>query len=356
MSSSASVGKYFAVTNAIPSALLVVYVWLLLSVGAWRGPIDVGRLAPALHGFGWQDLAWFIAASLVVALLIHPLQFVFTQVLEGYWGVSRLGRALALAQVKRHHRNAVSLRKARDCSYQDWVVRGERLANATDTAPVAPRGEDWARREKRARRALARPGGRVMLPAYLAQQAYERQLRSYPAKLYRVMPTRLGNVLRRSEDEAGTQYGLETVVIAPHLSLIADPSHYAYVEDRQKAMDLAITMCLVGALATAITAVLFSDDGLWCLFALVPFALAYASYLGVVASAASYNVAIETVTDLSRFALYDALHVTPPTTGGEEFDTARELMALLKGERSPGITFAQREVEPDNDGEVTAID
>ena len=229
------------------------------------------------------------------------------------------------------------------------------MANAKDAPLDAPSGEDWARREKRARRALARPVGRAMLPAYLAQQAYERRLRSYPAKLSRVMPTRLGNVLRRSEDDAGTQYGLETVVIAPHLSLIADPSHYAYVEDRQKAMDLAITMCLVGALATAITAVLLSDDGLWSLFALLPFALAFASYVGVVVSAVSYNVAIETVTDLSRFALYEALHVTPPTTGREEIDTASELMAQLKGERSPGIKFAQREIEPDT-AEVAAIE
>ena len=105
------------------------------------------------------------------------------------------------------------------------------------------------------------------------------------------------------------------MVIAPHLSLVAKPEHYAYVKDRQKAMDLAITMCLVGAIATGSSAVLLADDGWWSLLAFGPFGVAYGSYLGAVAAARSYNVAIETVTDLSRFALYDALRVPKPTTG-----------------------------------------
>lgn len=91
---------------------------------------------------------------------------------------------------------------------------------------------------------------------------------SYSDELPRVMPTRLGNVLRQSEDRAGKQYGLDTVVIAPLMSLAAKPEHYAYVQDLQKAMDLAITMCLVGALATGTSAVLLTDDGWWSLFSL----------------------------------------------------------------------------------------
>jgi hypothetical protein len=153
------------------------------------------------------------------------------------------------------------------------------------------------------------------------------------------MPTRLGNVLRQSEDAAGKQYGLNTLVIAPHLSLVAKPEHYAYVEDRQKAMDLAITMGLVWALATSATAVLLSDDGPWCLFSLVPFALSYASYLGAVHAARAYNVAVETVTDLSRFELYDALHVPHPTTGQDEQDLAKALMNLLRGVPQPSLLF-----------------
>jgi hypothetical protein len=44
--------------------------------------------------------------------------------------------------------------------------------------------------------------------------------------------------------------------------------------------------------------------------------------LGTVA-ARSHNVAVETATDLSRFALYDALHEGQPRTGDEEHRMAR---------------------------------
>ena len=104
-------------------------------------------------------------------------------------------------------------------------------------------------------------------------------------------------------------------------------------------MDLAITMTLVGAIATALTAVLVTDDGPWAVLALLPFAAAYSSYLGAVAAARSYNVAIETVTDLSRFALYRALYVPTPMTGSDEIETAAALMALLGGSSVPDMQF-----------------
>jgi hypothetical protein len=83
-----------------------------------------------------------------------------------------------------------------------------------------------------------------------------------------------------------------------------------------------------------------SDDGWWSLFSFVPFSVAYASYLGAVAPARSYNVAVETATDLSRFSQYDALLVAPPRTGEEEHRMARDLMALLRGTPQPEMKFA----------------
>lgn len=344
--SGASVGKYFAATNLIPSALLVLYVWLLLSAGAWGGPMGFDGVRSALDSLGWQDLAWFVASALFAALAIHPLQFAFTQLLEGYWGVGSLGLWAAQHQVIRHHRKRVQLSKQSQAAYREWVIEGARLWKPKrELDPKLPDGLLQSL-EKDARRALARPSGQILLPAYLAHQAYDRQMRVYPAKLHRIMPTRFGNALRQSEDEAGKQYGLDTLSISPHLSLIADPKHYAYVQDRQKAMDLAITMTLVGAIATAITAVLVSDDGPWAVLALMPFATAYSSYLGAVAAARSYNVAVETVTDLSRFALYRALHVPTPTTGSEEIETATALMALLRGSSVPEMQFLRT---PDRD-------
>jgi hypothetical protein len=350
--SGASVGRYFATTNSIPSALLVLYVWLLVSAGAWAGPIQFGGVRSALASLGWQDLGWFVASVLAVSLAIHPLQFAFTQLLEGYWGVGAVGLRAAQHQVARHHMKVMQLSTKRRDAYREWVLAGAQLwkpDREMDAKSILD-GQLLAF-EKDARRALARPSGASLLPAYLAHQAYGRQLSIYPTKLYRVMPTRFGNALRQSEDDAGKQYGLDTLTVAPHLSLVADPKHYAYVEDRQKAMDLAITMTLVAAIATGVTALLVSDDGPWAILAFIPFAGAYASYLGAVAAARSYNVAIETVTDLSRFALYRALHVPLPMTGSEEQVTAGALMALLGGTPMPKMEFVH---PPEKDDDTVA--
>jgi hypothetical protein len=62
-----------------------------------------------------------------------------------------------------------------------------------------------------------------------------------------------------------------------------------------------------------------------------------------VAAARSYNVAIETVSDLSRFALYDALRVAQPTTGREERQTAKDLTELLRGSPWPAMKLVHPE-------------
>lgn len=357
VSSSVTVGKYFSAVSVVPAALLVLYVALLIWSGAWSGPVDPHQIGVSFAAFGWQDLAWFVAATLIVALAIHPLQFALTQVLEGYWGTGRLALTLTAHAASRHHRKVVELMRKSDAAERDWIVRGFELWIGSEAQPDAPEkitGQEVARRRKNARRALALPSGAEILPQYLAHQAYVKKLGSYPSVLYRIMPTRLGNVLRQSEDRAGKQYGLDTLVIAPHLSLVAKPEHYAYVQDRQKAMDLAITMCLVSAVATAISAVLLSDDGPWCLLSLLTFGVSYASYLGAVAAAGSYNVAIETVTDLSRFALYDALHLAQPEAGKDEKETAEALMALLRGTPQPAMQLTRLDIPPANSGPAQA--
>lgn len=253
---------------------------------------------------------------------------------------------LSIAAATRHHRKVVRLIGRRNQMYREWVVQGSALWRKEERSPSAVDGPELAEREEDAQSALSLPIGEGVLPMYLAHQAYEKARASYPEALQRVMPTRFGNVLRQSEDRAGKQYGLDTIAIAPHISLVAKPEHYAYVQDRQKVMDLAITMCLVSALATGMSAVLLVDDGWWSLLSFVPFGIAYASYVGAVAAARSYNVAIETVSDLSRFALYDALRIAQPATGEEERQMARELMKLLQGTPWPAMRLKHPDPPP----------
>jgi hypothetical protein len=337
----ATIGKYFATVNVLPSSFLVTFVTVLFSIGAWNGPVDPGRLGTAIDAFTFQDLAWFVTAALLIGVAILPLQFALTQVLEGYWGASRLAIRIATREVTRHHRQAVALQEGARRASRGWIMRGSRRWKSDWPLDQGQRvsDEEMRKRERHARRFLALPESSELLPDVVAHQAFERKLRDYPLELHRIMPTRLGNVLRQSEDRAGEQYGLDTLAIAPHLSLVADANHYAYVRDRQRAMDIAITMCLVSTLATGAAAVLLADDGPWSLVSFLPFSLAYLSYVGAVAAARSYNVAVETVTDLSRFALYEALRVAPPKNGKEERSTAEALVAMIKGAWQPEMQF-----------------
>src|SRR5207253_6830880 len=50
------------------------------------------------------------------------------------------------------------------------------------------------------------------------------RLRDYPPDERRLLPTRLGNVLRSMEDRAGPRYGFLTVTVWPHLFAVL-PDH-----------------------------------------------------------------------------------------------------------------------------------
>ena len=127
-----------------------------------------------------------------------------------------------------------------------------------------------------------------------------------------MMPTRLGNVLRRYEDNAGQQYGLDIIRIAPHLNLVALPGHREYVDDCRKGLDLGVRLCFLFAFATALSVVLLFRDGGWLLLALAPYCISYLAYRGAASSAHAYGTALLTLVDLDRFALYEQLHVPAP--------------------------------------------
>ena len=143
------------------------------------------------------------------------------------------------------------------------------------------------------------------------------------------MPTRLGNVLRRTESQAGSQYGLDAVIAVPHLLMIAPSGHVNYVNDQRSQLDLAVRMTFISALASA-TAILFLwPYRCWVLIAIIPYAIAYLSYRGSVVAASHYGSALDTLINLDRFALYEQLHLGLPAGTVDERETNKELARLF---------------------------
>jgi hypothetical protein len=168
-----------------------------------------------------------------------------------------------------------------------------------------------------------------MLADYLRAEAARAAYRQYPEAGRRMMPTRLGNVLRRHEDKAGRQYGLSILRIAPHLNLVAAKEHRDYVDDCRKGLDLGVRLCVLFALATVLSFGLLIGDGAWLLLALAPYCVSYLAYRGAISSAQAYGTALSTLIDLNRFALYDQLHVPSPSSTAVERSRNTQLLKLL---------------------------
>jgi hypothetical protein len=290
------IGRYFDVVALIPSSLLVTYFFVLVSSGAWDGSPDWLKAGRNLAGVGLGGVAGLALLSLVLALLLHPLQYGMTQFLEGYWGDRPLAQRLMVARMLHHMR------------------RSEILADKEQSSDAAL--------------ALARRAKGTDLP-HLALRMEARRLNCYPEDRGNVMPTRLGNILRLYEVEAGAQYGLPVVAIAAHLTLVAEPTHTAYIDDQRTQMDLAIRLTWLSGVAFAVSIAFLWRSGPWLLLAGFPYAAMYLFYRGAVGVAAEYGTAISTALDLNRFTLYNRLHVGIPTNSKVERERNKKLISLL---------------------------
>jgi predicted outer membrane lipoprotein len=190
-----------------------------------------------------------------------------------------------------------------------------------------------------------------LLRSYLVSDEAARTKGGLPLRRNRIMPTRLGNVLRRYEDLAGARYGLDAIVVVPRLTVIVPPQHAAYLEDSREGLDLAVRMCLVSAMATSVAVAALATDGLWLLGALLPCAMAYISYLGAVAAAHEYGTALCVLVDLNRGALYQTLRRPLPRDLGSEKSSNHILNQVLAGgaisnQDAASVTFVDPAEQP----------
>lgn len=278
------IGGYFSVVSALPSAMYAVLLYLLVHSGAWSGSPQWSEAVSDLTTIGIGGALGLSLLGIVLGLALHPLQFAFVQLLEGYWGASRPALRLRVHRVTVHD------------------ARRERLARLLE-------GVDD----------LADP----VAAATVAQEA-TRLLESYPRDDADLMPTRLGNVLRKYERDSGRRYGLDASAGLSHLALVAPPEHLRYLNDQRTLLDLTVRFCVLSLLATATSVLFLWRHGLWLLLALVSYALAYLFYRGAVVVARQYGQAMVVLVDLNRFTLYERLHLPLPA------DTATERAANVR--------------------------
>jgi hypothetical protein len=283
------------VVSALPAAVFVSYVYLLARTGAWSGPIRWS----AASEVGLTDVAVLGIAAFVIALALNPLQFVLIQVFEGYWGTSAPARNLATVRILHHRQRRRSL---------------QRRASADAGAGRTDRVRDQVHADE-SRRALG----------------------SYPDDADLVLPTRLGNVLRRYEATVGAQYGLDLLTVVPRLAMVAGEREVGYVQNQRTQLELALRTSFLALIAALFTTVFLWRHGGWMLVALVPYGVAYLAYRGAVAIAHEYATALAVLVDLNRFALFDRLRVEPPRNIDEERRLNRQLTRLFRFQRNNDV-------------------
>lgn len=308
-------------------------------VGGERSLVRVTHpewVGPRIGSWSITGVAWLLLASLAAGLFLHPLQFAMTQVLEGYWGYSRAARVLLRIRI-RHHRN----RLQKTQNLLTWI--DDRLEQRINTELKRLRRSDPASLagktvEQQQRIILHTEYGNDLGGLLAAGEAAEHATNRYP-EMDRIMPTRLGNALRREEDRAGQQYGINAITTAPHFALVSPDKHVQYVRDTRQQMDTSVRLCVVSLLGAVETFACLLTDGWWLLIALVPYSLAYLAYRAAAAAADDYTTAVKTVIDLNRFALYESLHIELPRNSVEERWNNKKVMGLLDQERKAGVRY-----------------
>jgi hypothetical protein len=156
---------------------------------------------------------------------------------------------------------------------------------------------------------------------------------SYPEAAADLLPTSLGNILRRAETSAGERYGLGTVITYPRL--------YPYVSARLSA-EMAMQLDLIDALAafslvfavlTVAAAPLVVLVNWWSLVPGSFVAFSLFAYRGARRAAHSYALRLTTSYDLHRFDMLRAMHRTLPADADKEYADNTELTTFLRGFR-----------------------
>jgi hypothetical protein len=356
-----AIGRYFSVVSFIPSLLLTGFVFALIESGAWSGS---GSLDWAKAGSGFTDigkLALLTLISIALGVAVHPIQFALVQFFEGYWGTAQWAQRARKVRILHHREKYKSFHEGLTLEANKALSDADAaVMQAVKEASEATSPEETAKADEAADQARLLPETRVR---YLSIADESRRLAAgYPdtnrvgdyVEYDNIMPTRLGNVLRKYERQAGSQYGLDAVSLIQQISFVAPTAHLAYVGDQRQLLDLSVRMCATSIVATLIAISALWWHGAWLLLALVPYGVAYISYRGAVVVAHEYGAAVTAMIDLDRFALYDALRMRrPKNTKAERRRNAKLADLLVEHDREVVLRYKYRDAPGSTGGQST---
>jgi hypothetical protein len=338
------VGRSFSLATFLPTTALLLWIAFVATLSP-----TFGKPLTWPSG-GLPDVEWVTAglvgtAFLLLALALHPLVFATTQALEGYWGPSPLATLMAARASGRHRARLHSLEAMTEKHTQQLEDRSEAAYKkaSVDHVSVDEWMSGWLDADEN------QTAQSLIVVRDAAAKARER----YPESASRVLPTALGNALRREEDRIGAQYGLDALTIAGHLAVLLPPDQAEYLDDSRQQLDTAVRLCAAALFAFVATAGWLVVSGWSLLLALAPLCFAFVSYQSAVAAAQEYMYVFGVMVDLNRFSVYKAMRLHLPESGQEEVTQNERLMRLLSGVRT-NMAYASGEASPVGAGAVSS--
>lgn len=301
-----SVLKQLSLTAWLPAAMLVGVCAVLAELYSQSAPSlagAVGDLTDSAVGVAVGLLFGVVLAAVVT----QAFSFETIRALEGYWGLNPAGRRLLGWRTNVHGRRRAQLqnavRKQREVAFE-----GARLAMCRDGIPAAIievlEDDFYGRppRRWRSRRVLAAAramGWRVKAdPGALATlDRLERRTAEFPAG-HRVLPTRLGNVIRAAEDAMSFGGGdLEGMLMRSYEVI---PRRLMQQHDQfRDRLDMYCTLVpvfVVAAIASGLLAVKGTEFFVVAAAgAAASLVLAWVSYEAAIASARGYGAALRAI-------------------------------------------------------------
>lgn len=152
--------------------------------------------------------------------------------------------------------------------------------------------------------------------------AIDWQLRQFPAQRDRIMPTRLGNILRSAESQPDVKYGLDSIICWSRLWLVLPDGVKKELQETRADLNAAARIWIWG--------ILFLVWAIWAWWAIpVGLFVAWFAYGWMLESASTYGDLLEAAFDLYRLELYKALHFPLPQNPDEERKLGQQLTEYL---------------------------
>lgn len=289
---SGRLGTRFLVVTVLPNALLLGYLGLLLAAGAPTRSPSPSRAITVLNHLTGHEIATIILGLLVFSVATYPLQTPLIQLLEGYWWGLPFGPKLAERATKRFRK--------------EWDEVRNFLRDTGDPLPWDSTAEN-------------------------ARSHAQLRMDLLPRNKNELLPTALGNALRRGEGGAGGRYGLNMEVAVPRLTPLLAPGVLGELNDLRNQLDAAARLCVAAGVATAVSVGLLFRHGPWLFLALAMYLMTWACYRSSIAAARRFSLSLAAAVDLYHLKLYDALSLERPADLEQERRRNDALSRLFNG-------------------------